>query len=70
MGPILCDLAETSQNVKNLLDERISRSAAPTAGGEDFMPLLEIYLKTVRQAERLANVDCRIRESRICRAKE
>lgn len=66
MGPILCDLVETSQNVKGLLDERISHGVAPTAEFKEFIPLLEIYLKSVRQVERLANVECRIRESQTC----
>jgi len=28
------------------------------------MPLVQVYLQTIRQAERLANLDCRIGESR------
>jgi hypothetical protein len=70
MGPILCDILGICQEMKRLLGERISRSPSPTAEVKEFMPLMEMYLKTVRQAERLANVDCRIRESRICRPEE
>jgi len=68
MGPVLCDTLDLCQGMKKLLDEAISRGPSVTVGFKDVMPLLEIYLKTVRQAERLANVDCRIRESQICRS--
>jgi len=67
MGPMLCDIVGMSENLKSLWDERIRRSAAPAAGLKEAMPLLESYLKSVRQAERLANVECRIRESQTCR---
>lgn len=67
MGAILCDLLETCQEMKSLFHAKGVRGPSPPAGFKEVMPLVDMYLKTVRQAERLANVDCRIRESQTCR---
>jgi hypothetical protein len=70
MGPVLCDTLEMCQMLKAALAEKIGRVPSPMAGVEKSMPLIQVYLQTIRQAERLANLDCRIRESRSSRLDE
>lgn len=70
MGPVLCDILETCMVLKAALGETISIAASPAVGVKESMPLIQVYLQTVRQAERLANVDCRLRESRLRRSEE
>lgn len=68
MGAVLCDILDTCQTLKIALAEKIGGPSSPMTGVEKSMPLLQLYLQTIRQAERLANLDCRIRESRSPRS--
>jgi hypothetical protein len=70
MGPILCDTLEMCTMLKTALVERVADSRSPMVGVENSMTLIQVYLQTIRQAERLANLDCRIQESRSARASE
>jgi hypothetical protein len=67
MGPILCDTLEMCQTLKTALVEKIGDAPSPMIGVKDSMPLIQVYMQTIRQAERLANLDCRIREARSAR---
>ena len=70
MGPILCDILETCAVLKAALGEKIAVSVSPMVGVKESMPLIEVYLQAIRQAERLANLNSRIRESQSSQPKE
>ena len=63
MGWTFCGLVDQCDKLKQALDEASRDRKSPLAGIKESLPLLEYYLKLARQAERYANVACRIRES-------
>jgi len=67
MGPLLCDTLEMCQTLKMAVAQKIASAASPLVGVNGSTSLIQIYLQMLRQAERLANLDCRIRDSRSAR---
>jgi hypothetical protein len=67
MGAITCDLLEMCQTLKSGLDKEFTRTESPVARARDMSPAMEVYLRVVRQVERLAQLDVRITESRCSR---
>ena len=59
MGPIACDLMEMCATMKAAISEGFQGTPS-VARLEELMPLIQVYLKLVRQVDRLARLDCRI----------
>lgn len=61
VGPIVCDLLQMCQRLKSSIDEELQQAGSFVDVLAGLEPAFHTYLKMVRQIERLAKLDYRIR---------